>query len=95
MTITPHEATASRASARLIRWAWFLALVFFAASAQAQTLTIYDDALANGFDGPNYSFGGGFDFNSAVQHHTGAKSISILGQKTTILFTDDPLKPTY
>lgn len=85
MTITPHEATARRASARSIRWAWFFALALLAASVQAQTLTIYDDALANGFDGPNYSFGGGFDFNSAVQHHTGAKSISILGQNFNAL----------
>jgi hypothetical protein len=52
---------------------------------QAQTLTIYDDALANGFDGPNFSFGPGIDFASTVQHHTGTKSISILGQNFNAL----------
>jgi hypothetical protein len=57
----------------------FIAAVFVALSAHAQTLTIFDDALQNGFDGPVYSFGGGFDFNDGTQHHTGTKSVSIVG----------------
>jgi hypothetical protein len=66
----------------MLRCALFLAVSFFAASLQAQ-LTVYDDALQNGF--ANFSFGGNSDFASTVQHHTGTKSISILGQNFNAL----------
>ncbi|MEO8035389.1 MAG: hypothetical protein ABI837_13215, partial [Acidobacteriota bacterium] len=84
MTIQGKHATAGcRLAATIYRATLFvLTLAFFAMPAGAQTLTIYDDALQNGFDGPNYSFpqvGGGFDFNNTTQHHTGTKSVSILG----------------
>jgi hypothetical protein len=85
MANRPHKTTDNhRSPASLIRLACLLALALCAASMQAQT-TIYDDALENGFDGPNFSFGGGFDFNSVAQHHTGTKSISILGQNFNAL----------
>lgn len=48
-----------------------------ALSAQAQTLTVYDDALQNGF--ADYSFGGGTSPNATAFVHTGTKSASILG----------------
>jgi hypothetical protein len=56
----------------------FIALLL-AAAAQAQ-LTIYDEALVNGFQ--NYSYGGvagDFDFASTLQAHGGTKSIRFVG----------------
>jgi hypothetical protein len=61
-----------------------LCLSFFAV-AQAQTVTVFDDALQNSFDGPDYSFGGGFDFNATAFVHTGAKSVSITGHNFNAL----------
>jgi hypothetical protein len=60
-----------------------IAFALFAAAANAQTLTIYDDALQNGF--ADYSFGGGTNFNSTAQAHTGTKSVSILGHSFNAL----------
>lgn len=55
-----------------------LCVCFFAAvSASAQDVTIYDDALQNGF--LNYSYGGGSDFGSTVQAYQGTKSIALTG----------------
>ncbi|MEA2237136.1 MAG: hypothetical protein QOC81_1860 [Thermoanaerobaculia bacterium] len=54
----------------------FLAAAFVALSAHAQTLTIFDDALQHGFDGPNYSYGGGFEFSNDTPVHGGSKSIA-------------------
>ena len=85
MTTVRREATAGR-TPMMVRWVLFFALGFFAASSQAQTtLTVFDDAMQNGFDGPNYSFGGGYLFNDTTQHHTGTTSISILGHNFNAL----------
>ena len=51
-----------------------------AAPARAQSLTIYDEVLENGFQ--NYSFGGvagDIDFASTAQAHGGTHSISFIG----------------
>jgi hypothetical protein len=83
MTITRHEATASHAPARMIRWAWFFAVALFVGSAHAQTITVFDDALQNGF--ADYSFGGNTSMNDATFAHTGTKSASILGHNFNAL----------
>ena len=52
-------------------------LVFlFAAAANAQNLTIYDDALQNGWQ--NYSYGAGSDFANTNPVYAGTKSISFV-----------------
>lgn len=48
-----------------------------AGSSQAQTLTIYDEALQNSFS--DFSFGGGSNFASTAEAHDGTKSISFVG----------------
>jgi hypothetical protein len=48
--------------------------VVVAAPAQAQTQTIYDDLMQNGW--ANYSYNGGFDFAATAFVHGGTKSIS-------------------
>lgn len=48
-----------------------------AAAAQAQTLTVYDDTLQNSFQ--NYSYSGGSNFANTTPTHTGANSISFVG----------------
>src|ERR1700686_898816 len=57
-----------------------LVFLIFATSApvQAQTLTVFDDALENGF--ADYPFGGGTNFAATGQVHSGTHSVSILGQ---------------
>jgi hypothetical protein len=52
------------------------ALTLFASGAEAQQ-TVFDDALQNSFQ--NYSFGGGSDFASTAQAHSGTKSIAFTG----------------
>ena len=52
---------------------------------QAQTLTIYDEAMQNTFDGPSYSFGGGADFASTAQAHGGTHSIAFTGNNFNAL----------
>lgn len=54
-------------------------LCVFAAALQAQTLTIYDEAMQNSFDGPGYSYGGGSNFASTAEAHAGTYSISFTG----------------
>jgi len=49
-----------------------------ARSAFAQDLTVYDDALYNGFSGDT-SYGAVTDFNSTAQVHRGTKSVSFTG----------------
>ena len=44
---------------------------------RAQDLTVYDDALQNGFQ--DYSYGGGSVFASTAPVHAGTKSISLTG----------------
>jgi|GEM_PF-618682 len=78
------RASLSRIHSRVLALIGGLVLLLTAGSATAQ-LTVYDDALQNGFDGPNYSFGGGFDFNSTTFVHAGTKSISIVGQNFNAL----------
>lgn len=61
-------------------YAFFFAAALFAAFAGAQELTVYDDALQNGF--LNYSYGGvpaDFNFASEAQAHDGTKSIAFIG----------------
>jgi Dockerin type I domain/Fibronectin type III domain/Putative Ig domain len=58
-------------------------LMLLAAAAHAQTLTVYDDALQNGF--ADYSYGGGTNFSNAAFAHTGATSVSILGHNYNAL----------
>lgn len=56
------------------------ALLFvFSATLHAQTLTIYDEAMQNSFDGPGYSYGGGSNFASTAEAHAGTYSISFIG----------------
>jgi hypothetical protein len=49
-----------------------------AASTAAQDLTIYDEALRNGFVG-DYSYGGGSDFASTAEAHGGTHSVAFTG----------------
>jgi hypothetical protein len=54
--------------------------------ANGQDLTVYDDALQNGFE--NYSFGGvpaDFNFASIAEVHGGAKSIAFVGNNFNAL----------
>lgn len=46
-------------------------------AAQAQSLTVYDDALQNGFG--DWSYGGGSNFANTTPVHGGSKSISLAG----------------
>src|SRR5690242_3438597 len=48
------------------------------ASALAQNLVIYDEALQNGFVG-DYSYGGGYDFASTAEAHGGTHSVAFAG----------------
>src|SRR5688572_29036451 len=59
--------------------ALFVIILLSAASAHAQTLTIYDEAMQNSFDGPGYSYGGGSNFASTAEAHDGTYSISFIG----------------
>lgn len=62
----------------------FLFLLIFATPAlHAQTLTVFDDALENGF--ADYSFGGGTNFAATGQVHSGTNSVSILGHNFNAL----------
>ena len=63
-------------ASRIRVWALFVLTLAFAASAGAQ-LVVYDDALQNGFE--NWSYGGGSDFASTAQAHSGTKSIALTG----------------
>ncbi len=54
-----------------------LFVLLAAGAARAQDLTVYDDALQNGFQ--DYSYGGGSDFSSPAQAHGGTKSIAFTG----------------
>src|SRR5882672_756231 len=65
--------------------------LFTAAPAQAQNLTVYDDALQNGF--LDYSYGGGTDFASTAQMHSGTKSISFVGDNFNAASVARPLQP--
>jgi hypothetical protein len=51
--------------------------VLVSLSAHAQTLTIYDDALQNTFQ--DWSYGGGSNFASTAETHSGTNSISFVG----------------
>jgi len=53
-------------------------LLLAAIPALGQTLTIYDNALQNGFDG-GVSYGGGIIFDSTSQAHSPTKSIAFTG----------------
>src|SRR5258707_1229731 len=76
-------SVADRSSSRA-RWTiQALALLLFvigmfggALAAQSQ-IVVYDDALENGFQ--DFSYGGGSDFASTAQVHSGTKSISFIG----------------
>lgn len=60
-------------------------------SADAQNLTVYDDALQNGFQ--DYSYGGlatDFNFNSTAQLHGGFKSIAYIGRDFNALCVAHP-----
>ena len=59
------------------------ASLLIASPAYAQTLTVYDDALQNGF--ADYSFGGGTSFSATAFVHTGTMSVSILGHSFNAL----------
>jgi hypothetical protein len=53
-----------------------------AGAARAQSLTVYDDAMQNTFDGPGYSYGADptdWDFANTTPVHTGANSIRFIG----------------
>lgn len=52
---------------------------FLVSAAEAQTLTVYDDALQNSFTDQSYVNAGSVDFNSTLQPHTGTKSIRFAG----------------
>jgi hypothetical protein len=71
-----HKSVFPRVACSL-RLLMLLALGVFAAAAQAQTLTIYDEALQNSFS--DFSFGGGSNFSSTAQAHGGTHSISFVG----------------
>ena len=58
-------------------------LLALATTASAQDLTVYDDVLQNGFQ--DYSYGGGADFNSTAQVHSGTKSIAFTGNNFNAL----------
>ena len=58
-------------------------LIFAGPALHAQTLTVFDDVLQNGF--ADYSFGGGTDFAATGQVHSGTKSVSILGHSFNAL----------
>jgi hypothetical protein len=62
-----------------------------AAAAQAQTVTVYSDSLQNGFQ--DYSYGGGSNFASTVQVHSGSNSISFLGNNFNAVSFDQPAGP--
>src|SRR5260370_13282859 len=76
-------SVADRSSSRA-RWTiQALALLLFvigmfggALAAQSQ-IVVYDDALENGFQ--DFSYGGGTNFASTAQVHSGTKSISFVG----------------
>src|SRR5687767_1149889 len=54
------------------------ALLFvFSAAVHGQTLTVYDEALQNSF--ANYSYGGGSNFASTAEAHSGTNSVSFIG----------------
>src|SRR5260221_5504670 len=62
----------------------FLVLLLASSPAlHAQTLTVFDDALQNGF--ADYSYSGGSNFAATTPVHSGTKSISILGQNFNAL----------
>src|SRR6266852_6165882 len=73
-------AAVTRASSRI---AFAVAAAMFALGAHAQTLSVYDDALQNGF--ADYSFGGATSLNATAFVHTGTKSASILGHSFNAL----------
>jgi hypothetical protein len=76
---------------RLALAALFLTLV--SPGLRAQDLIVYDDALQNGFQ--DVSFGGGSDFASTVQAHTGTKSIAFVGNNfNAVSFFQDPTNYT-
>jgi hypothetical protein len=93
--------TAHRVSAGPVHWsvrrsgAVLLLLVavglFANAAAQAQDVTVYDDVLQNGFF--DYSYGGGIDFASTAQVHSGTKSISFVGDNFNAVAVARPLQP--
>jgi hypothetical protein len=60
-------------------FALLLVVLLLAGAAGAQTLTIYDEAMQNSFDGPGYSYGGGSNFASTAEAHGGTFSISFVG----------------
>lgn len=63
---------------KLMRLLFIGAFVLLAAApGLALDLTIYDDALQNGFQ--NYSYGGGSNFASTTYVHSGTYSISFVG----------------
>jgi hypothetical protein len=74
------NAAVRSASFRIV---FAVAAAMFALAAHAQTLTVYDDALQNGF--ADYSFGGGTNPNATAFIHTGTKSASILGHNFNAL----------
>lgn len=61
-------------------------VLFIATAAQAQDLTVYDDALQNSFQ--DYSYGGvpsDFNFSSTAQVHGGTYSIAFIGNSFNAL----------
>ena len=62
----------------------FVCLLFVcSAAAEAQTLTIYDEALQNSFE--DFSYGGGGDFASTAEAHDGTNSVSFIGNSFNAL----------
>ena len=66
----------------------FTAVFLSARPACAQSVTVYDDAMQNSFDGPGYSYGGvaaDFDFANTTPVHGGTKSIRLTGDNFNAL----------
>jgi hypothetical protein len=82
------HVTGSRARAAVL----FCALsVLVAWGAEAQNLTVYDDALQNGF--LDYSYGGGSNFASTAQVYSGTHSIAFGGNNFNSLSFARPGAP--
>src|ERR1019366_135388 len=72
----------SRASTRVV---FAVAAAMFALAAHAQTLTVYDDALQNGFADYSFPQDGSTNLSATAFVHTGTKSASILGHSFNAL----------
>ena len=60
------------------RWHVLIAGCALASGAAAQNVVIYDEALRNGFVG-DFSYGGGYDFASTAEAHSGTLSVAFTG----------------